>query len=158
MHDSSWQDCPDTGRSTGSYIIFSQGGTVDFSTYVPSPVAMSSAEAECNAGAVAGMAMSHIRMLLNELEGYEADILRNDPLTMYCDSASAITIVNSDKDIKSLRHCKRRLLFMRQLRIEGEQQFKHIRKEYMLADGGTKNLDADSVQKLNDMLLTEVNE
>ena len=108
-------------------------------------------------GAVAGMAMSHIRMLFNELEGYEADILRNDPLTMYCDSASAITIVNLDKDIKSLRHCKRRLLFMRQLRIEGEQQFKHIRKEDMLADGGTKNLDADSVQKLNDMLLTEVN-
>ena len=28
-HDSSWQDCPDTGRSTGSYVLFSQGGAVD---------------------------------------------------------------------------------------------------------------------------------
>ena len=25
LSDSSWQDCPDTGRSTGSYIIFYQG-------------------------------------------------------------------------------------------------------------------------------------
>ena len=51
MHDSSWQDCPDTGRSTGAYIIFSQGGPVDFATFVPVPVAMSSAEAEINASA-----------------------------------------------------------------------------------------------------------
>ena len=49
-------------------------------------------------------------MLFNELEGYEADIIRSGPLMMFCDSASAIAIVNSDKDIKSLRHCKRRLL------------------------------------------------
>ena len=26
--DSSWQDCPDTGQSTGAYIIFDQGGTI----------------------------------------------------------------------------------------------------------------------------------
>ena len=26
FYDSSWQDCPDTGRSTGAYIIFYQGG------------------------------------------------------------------------------------------------------------------------------------
>ena len=26
--DSSWQDCLETGRSTGSYIIFYQGGTM----------------------------------------------------------------------------------------------------------------------------------
>ena len=67
-------------------------------------------------------------------------------------------IVNLDKDIKNLRHCKRRLLFMRQLRVEGEQQFKHIRKEYMLADGGTKNLDSISAQELNKFLLTNVSE
>ena len=106
MHDSSWQDCPDTGQSTGSYVIFGQEGPVDYSTYIPSPVAMSSAEAECNGGAVAGMAMSHIQILQNELDGYEANIIRNGPLMMFCNSASAITIVNLDKDIKSLLHCK----------------------------------------------------
>ena len=156
MHDSSWQDCPDTGRSTGAYVLFSQGGAVDYNTFVPSPVAMSSAEAECNAGAVAGMAMSHIRMLQNELNGHEADIIKNGPITMYYDSASAVTIVNLEKDICSLRHCKRRLLFMRQLQQDGEQVYKHLRKEYMVAHGGTKNLDSASVQNLNKFLLTSV--
>ena len=30
--DSSWQDCPDTGRNTGAYIIFNQGGPIDHCT------------------------------------------------------------------------------------------------------------------------------
>ena len=40
--DSSWQDCPDTGRSTGAYIIFYQGDPIDHGTPVPGPVAQSS--------------------------------------------------------------------------------------------------------------------
>ena len=36
---SSWQDCPDTGRSTGAYNIFYQGGTIYHDTHVPGPVA-----------------------------------------------------------------------------------------------------------------------
>ena len=41
--DSSWQYCPDTGRSTGSYIIYYQGGPIYHGTHVPGPVAQSSA-------------------------------------------------------------------------------------------------------------------
>ena len=41
--DYSWKDCPDTGRSTGAYIIFYQGGPIDHGTHVPVPVAQSSA-------------------------------------------------------------------------------------------------------------------
>ena len=40
--DSSWQDCPDTGRSTGAYITFYQGGPIDHGTHVPGTVAKSS--------------------------------------------------------------------------------------------------------------------
>ena len=40
---SSWKYCPDTFRSTVSYIIFYQGGTIDHVTHVPGPVAQSSA-------------------------------------------------------------------------------------------------------------------
>ena len=35
--DSSWQDCPYTGRSTGAYIIFYQGGPIDHGTHVTGP-------------------------------------------------------------------------------------------------------------------------
>ena len=41
--DYSCQDCPDTGRSTGAYIIFYQSGSIDNGTRVPEPVAQSSA-------------------------------------------------------------------------------------------------------------------
>ena len=37
--DSSWKYCPDTGRSIGAYIIFYQGGTIDYGTHVPGPIA-----------------------------------------------------------------------------------------------------------------------
>ena len=33
--DSSWQDFIETGRSTGAYIIFYQGGPIDHGTNVP---------------------------------------------------------------------------------------------------------------------------
>ena len=54
--DSSWKDCPDTGRSTGAYIIFYQGGPIDHGTHVPGPVAQSIEESEYNAECTSGMA------------------------------------------------------------------------------------------------------
>ena len=33
--DSSWQYCPRYGRSTGAYIIFYQGGPIEYRTHVP---------------------------------------------------------------------------------------------------------------------------
>ena len=59
--DSSWQDCPDTGRSTGAYIIFYQGGPIDRGTHVLVPVAQSSAEGEYNAACTEVMALAHFR-------------------------------------------------------------------------------------------------
>ena len=40
--DSSWQDCPDTGRSTGAYMICYKDGPIDHVTHVPGPVSQSS--------------------------------------------------------------------------------------------------------------------
>ena len=47
--DSSWQDFPDNGRSTGAYTIFYKGGTIEHSTHVPGLVSQSSTESEYNA-------------------------------------------------------------------------------------------------------------
>ena len=41
--DSIWPDFPDTGRSTGAYIIFYQGGPSDHVTHIPVPVSQSDA-------------------------------------------------------------------------------------------------------------------
>ena len=64
--DSNWQDCTYTGRSTGVYIIFYQGGPIDHGTHVPGPVAQSSSESEYNAACTAGMYLEHFRMLVHE--------------------------------------------------------------------------------------------
>ena len=56
--DSSWQDFPDTGRSTGAYIIFYQGGKIDHGTHVPGPVSQSSAESEYNSACTADLVFS----------------------------------------------------------------------------------------------------
>ena len=37
------QYCPDTGRSTGAYMIFYQGGPIDHGKHIPGPFAQSSA-------------------------------------------------------------------------------------------------------------------
>ena len=52
--DSSWQNFPDNGRSTGAYIIFYRGGPIEHGTHVPVPVSQSSAESEYNAACTAG--------------------------------------------------------------------------------------------------------
>ena len=36
--DSSWKYCPDTGISTGAYIIFYQGGPINHVTHVTGPL------------------------------------------------------------------------------------------------------------------------
>ena len=64
--DSSSQYFPDTGRSTGAYIIFYQGGPIDHGTQVSGPAALLSAESEYNAKCTAGVALAHFRMLIHE--------------------------------------------------------------------------------------------
>lgn len=129
---------------------------MDFSTFVPSPVAMSSAEAEMNAGACAYMAMSYLRMLRNDLSYEDTDLLWTPPIVMLCDNNSAVTVVNSDKDYKSQRHCKRRLMYMRQVRKENEMLAVFLKNENMFADIGTKNLDVPSMQPITNTIMVEV--
>ena len=73
--DSSWQYFSDTGRSTGAYIIFYQGGPIDHDTHVPGPDAQSSAESDYNAACTAGMDLAHFRMFIHEFLNKDPDIV-----------------------------------------------------------------------------------
>ena len=61
--DSSWGDYDDQ-LSTGGYLVMFNGSLIDFSSFIPGLVTMSSAEAELNALAVATAAAMHIRMVV----------------------------------------------------------------------------------------------
>ena len=75
LSDSIWKNFPDTGISTGDYIIFYQGGPIDNCTHVPSPVDQSSSESDYNSACTAGMAILYFRILNNGFLNKNPDVV-----------------------------------------------------------------------------------
>ena len=140
FYDSSWQDCPDTGRSTGAYIIFYQGGPIDHGTHVPGPVDQISAESEYTAACTAGMDLAHFRMLIHKLLNEDLDMFPKEAPLIVLDSKYAICMAKNGKDTKHTRHISRRIHFVR----NGEKCKMHkidwCEGGLQLADIGTKNV------------------
>ena len=111
--DSSWQDFPDTGRTTGAYIIFYQGGPIDHGTNVPGPVAQSSAESQYNAACTTGMDLAHFRMLIHELLNQDPDMIPKEYTLIVLGIKSAMCMANNSKYIKHTRHIARIIHFVR---------------------------------------------
>jgi hypothetical protein len=117
--DSSWQDCPDTGRSTSGYKSFVQGGLVDANSTMPVPVALSSAEAEymgaCNLGAM----ICHMRELLYDFmflgtEEYDREgTFGATPSILLIDNQATISMSKNYRVTAKNRHIGRRWHFVR---------------------------------------------
>ena len=107
--DSSWQNFPNTGRSTGAYIIFYQGGPIDHGTHVPGPVAQSSADSEYNAAFTAGMALAHFRMLVHEFLNEDPDMVPKETPLNILDRKSSMCTAKNGKDTKNTRYIARRM-------------------------------------------------
>ena len=138
--DSSWRDFPDTGRSTGANIIFYQGGPIYHGTYVPGPVAQSSAESEYNAACTAGMALAHFRMLVHELLNEDPDMVQKEAPLIVLDSKSAMCMDKNGKDTKHTRHIARRMHFLRNGEKCKIHKINWFEGGLQLADIGTKNV------------------
>ena len=137
--DSSWNDCVDTGRSTGANVIMSQADPVDYGSHLPVPVAMSSGEAEYIAAAVACMRASHIWMLIYDLqylgsEEYNPDEPTCEPSRIILDNEAAITMSKCDKDTAGNQHVARRYHYVHQGTTLKEHVFEWISTKYQLAD------------------------
>jgi len=138
MTDSSWQDCVDTGRSTGGYLIFYQGGVIDASSNMPDPIAMSSAESEYNQACVGAMAVSHVRQLMLEARGLDPDTKYAVPLLI--DNTAAIAIGSNFRDTQHTRHILRRFHYVRWQKSAGFLFFIYVNTDLMVCDPMTKNL------------------
>ena len=142
--DSSWQDCPDTGRSTGGYKVFFQGGVIDANSFTPVPVALSSAEAEymscCNLGAM----LCHLRELNYEFDylstdEYKIDGLYGDPPSiMLVDNQATVQMSKNYKVTAKNRHIARRWHFVKRGVKAGLFKLHWIPAEDQLADDMTK--------------------
>jgi hypothetical protein len=140
--DSSWQDCQDTGRSTGGYHVFYQGNIVDSAMTFPVPVALSSAEAEYNNACMACVAANAIAMLHNDINGNDPDMPLDIPILL--DNNAAISMGESFRDTKHTRHILRRYHFVRWMIEQGRAHFLWISTDAQLADPTTKCLLASA--------------
>jgi hypothetical protein len=142
--DSSWHDCDD-GRSTGCYMHFLQGGIVDMNSFVPPPIAMSSAESENNTLCVGTMTGIHLVHIVMELR--HGNTHRPYTLPIFVDSEAAIAMNLNDKDTKRTRHIQRRWQYTRHAQHRGDIRTYHVNGDlYQLADVGTKNLRASAYE------------
>ena len=159
--DSSWNDCVDTGRSTGGYVAMSQAGPVDYGSHLPVPVAMSSGEAEYIAAAVACMRASHICMIIYDLrclgsKEYNSYELTCEPSIIIVDYEAAITMVKCNKDTAGNYHVARRFYYVHQGSTLKEHTFEWISTKYQLAESLTKPGTISTFGFLWSLLLTEI--
>ena len=142
--DSSWQDCPDTGKSTGGYKIFCQGGLIEANSTMPVPIALSSAEVEymscCNLGAM----LFHLRELLYEFENlgrsdYDINGLHGQaPSMVLIDNQATVAMSKNYKVTAKNRHVGRRWHFVRRGVQAKLFKLQWIPAEDQLADDLTK--------------------
>ena len=146
--DASWQDCPDTGRSTTGFLIFYQGGIVDANSMLQIPIAMSSCEAEVMASCSGCMAAAHVHMLLYDMKHlgtktYDAKklTLPNPPTVIMVDNKAAVQMSLNGKLTKHTRHISRRFHYVK----EGSKMKLHTITwcpgEDMVADIMTKSTE-----------------
>ncbi len=152
--DSSWQDCPDASRSTGCYLIFCQGGIVDSASFVPDPIALSSAEAEYQIAAFGISGCEHTRQVFQEMHGLDADTALTIPILT--DSQSAMAMASSDHDTRRTRHIRRRYHYVRIQISNSAHIILKIDGTLNISDIGTKLQDYATFLRHRAIIHTEV--
>ena len=111
--NSSWQDCPDTGRSTGVYIIFYKRGPIEHDTHFIGPIDQSSAESEYNTKCTVGMDLAHFRMLIHEWLNKDKGIVPEEAPLIFLGSKYDMCMAKNGKDTKHTRKIARRMHLVR---------------------------------------------
>ena len=165
--DSSWQDCKDTARSTGSFATTCQSGLIDYASFVPDPIAASSGEAEYNTASVAAMSVLHNRYVDLEMKNLGLEIMNNEeytipggkdwkPSLILLDSTAAISMAESARSTSRTRHIDRRFHYVRQGQAAGRHKLSWISSVDQIADIGTKAVTLAALQPIMKLTYVEV--
>jgi hypothetical protein len=152
--DSSFQDCPDTSRSTGGYLTFMQGAVIESVSTMPSIVSQSTCEAEYCMASLCVMAGSYIRKVVNEMLGFYSDRPLTIPIGI--DSKSAMDTALSPKDTARTRHIARRYHFVRRCTGNGSTILFKVQGTNNPANCLTKPLPPSLLQLEANIFQTEV--
>ena len=107
-----------------------------------STVALSTAEAETNAGVEAVKQLLHMRLFLQEL-GFE----QVEPSVVYEDNNCAISLAHGSEQSKRARHNQMKVHFLNEKFEQGVFSYVKVGTKDQVADAFTKGLSRDDFQK-----------
>lgn len=146
--DSDWGGDKNDGKSTSGYVFKLFGNTVSWASRKQTTVSLSSTEAEYIALTEAICELKWIRKLLAELK-----IQCNEPVVIFEDNQSCISIATETKESKRMKHLDIKYNFIRDVIARGEVCIKYKPTDEQVADimtkGLGKNLFAKHRKELN---------
>jgi hypothetical protein len=126
-------------------MIFHNGALIEANSTMPTPIAMSTSEAEYMAACSASMATAHIRMLLYDMTYLGTKHWRESmqrlptiPSILMIDNEATVQIAKNGKLTRKTRHIERRFHYVRQGQQDGIHQLHWIPCDSQLADILTK--------------------
>jgi hypothetical protein len=131
--NASWQDFPDTGRSTVGYMIFHNGALMEANSTMPTRIALSTLEAKYMATCSASMATAHIHMLLYNMTYLGTKQWRESiqplptiPSILMIDNKATVQIACNGKLSQQTYHIEQCFHFIRQGQKDSTHQLHWI--------------------------------
>ena len=152
--DSSWQDCLDTRWSTRHFTIIFQGGIVDMRSFLPNPVALSSAKAKYNAACMVAMTSAHIWMMVIEMLHCHA--MHPYTIPMILDSSSVTTMLHPFCDMPHSHHIDWHHHYVCQNQASSWIATHWAKVALQLDNIGTKNVNARDLSTHLNFILVKV--
>ena len=141
--DANHGGCPDSGKSTGGYLVMMNGGPVSWKSKLQTTVALSTTEAEYVAAVEGGKEIKWMRNLLYEL-GYS--VSGSSPLML--DNQSAIAVSKNPEHHGRMKHLDLAHYWLRDEVETGTIRVEYVPTQDQLADILTKALPRPAVLHL----------
>jgi hypothetical protein len=123
----------ETSRSTTGLVVMYAGAPIHWKSSRQSLVTLSSTEAEVVSLCTTTKDIMWLRKIATEL-----DIIKDDPIPIFCDNMSAIKITTKKKSIQRTRHMSAQAAYVVEQTEDKNVSVHHVRTDDQLADMLTK--------------------
>lgn len=132
--DADWAGDTDKRLSVSGFTFINQGGAISWSSKRQHAIALSSCEAEL-------YALSNATQEAVWWKGIRSQIQKDEPMTIYCDNQSTITVSNNQNWSSKLKHVDIRHKFVLEHVKKKNVKLQYINTKDQVADIFTKSLD-----------------